>query len=153
MQIKIFTLPVSSVATSEAELNHFLRSHKIFNFDKEFVENKANSFWTIWIQYEEYDGQNEIDNLGKQKIKSKIDYKEKLAPEIFEIFAKLREIRKQIAINDGVAIYVVFTNSELESIALLDEITLEKVKAIKGIGSKRLEKYAAPLVEIYNKEK
>ena len=64
MQIKIFSLPVYSSETVETELNLFLRSHKIFNFDKEFVEDKTNSFWTIWIQYDEYD---ETSNSEKSK--------------------------------------------------------------------------------------
>jgi len=147
MQIKTFKLNVISNDKTEIELNLFLRSHKIYHLEKTFVESGNNSFWAILIQYEHY-GDYSTDKTPK--IKSKIDYKEKLEPAVFEIFAKLREIRKKIAIENGVAVYVVFTNEELANIALLEEINLQNIQDIKGIGKNRIDKYGKFLVEQYN---
>lgn len=148
MQVKTFIISVSSNQNSENELNLFLRSNKIFNLEKDFVANGINSYWAVWVQYDNF-GEKSANNSTK-RIKSKIDYKEKLDPAIFEIFAKLREIRKKIAIENGVAVYIVFTNEELENIALLDKISVENMLTIKGVGQKRIEKYGKKLVELYN---
>ncbi len=151
MQIAIFTLPAFSGEKEQEQLNLFLRSHKIFSLEKEFVNDGASSYWSVWIQY---DGFKTVDAQNmKAKKKSKIDYKEVLEPDIFLIFSRLREIRKEIAIEDGVAVYIVFSNEELAQIAALDEITVSNIKKIEGIGEKRAEKYGRKLIEKFNQTK
>ena len=79
----------------------------------------------------------------------KTDYKKVLSEKEFEIFSKLREIRKQLAIKDAVQAYLVFTDEELANIARLPNIELGKLISIKGIGEKKVEKYGKPLLEMY----
>ena len=43
----------------------------------------------------------------------KVDYKEVLKPEEFEVFSRLRDWRKTVAEQEGVPVYVVFTNEQL----------------------------------------
>jgi superfamily II DNA helicase RecQ len=43
----------------------------------------------------------------------KIDYREKLSPEDFDVFSKIREIRKQLAAADSVPVYTICTNEQL----------------------------------------
>ena len=45
--------------------------------------------------------------------KNKVDYKEILTPEQFAVFARLRELRKEIASREAVPVYTIFTNEQL----------------------------------------
>jgi len=150
MQIKVFTIPVFSNEQDTEELNTFLRSHRVLSIEKEFVNNTIHSFWTVWIRYDNFFETNTEPSILKNKNKkSKIDYKEILDSDTFQIFSKLREIRKKLAIDDGVAVYIVFTNDELAKIAGLEEISAENIKKIKGIGEKRISNYANQLVLMF----
>ena len=74
--------------------------------------------------------------------KTKVDYREVLDEATFKIFSKLREIRKKIATDEGLPAYAIFTDEELSNIAKLEEIAASKIQTIKGIGEKKVEKYA-----------
>jgi len=63
----------------------------------------------------------------------------------------LRVIRKELAIQDAVPAYAVFTDAELAELCKLTEITSQTVKNIKGIADKRMEKYGIALTELYAK--
>jgi superfamily II DNA helicase RecQ len=43
----------------------------------------------------------------------KVDYKEVLKPEEFEVFSRLRDWRKAVAEKEGVPVYVVLSNEQL----------------------------------------
>jgi hypothetical protein len=45
MQLKLFILPVKNLSAAEAEMNAFLRSHRVLAVKKEFVADGENSFW------------------------------------------------------------------------------------------------------------
>jgi len=45
MQLKLFILPVKNLAAAEAEMNVFLRSHRVLAVKKEFVSDGEDSFW------------------------------------------------------------------------------------------------------------
>ena len=80
--------------------------------------------------------------------KEKIDYKNVLEAHVFEVFSKLRVLRKQIAENDAVPAFAVFTHAELASIAKLESITPKTLLTINGIGDKRVDKYGKLLCEM-----
>jgi superfamily II DNA helicase RecQ len=90
--------------------------------------------------------------MPEQPPKEKIDYIKVLEPEIFARFSKLREIRKKIASDDGVSAYVVFTDAELAEMAKLPELTISKIKSIRGVGDKKAEKYGAAIIKTFNAE-
>ena len=45
MKLKLFILPVKNLAAAEAEMNAFLRAHRVLAVKKEFVADGENSFW------------------------------------------------------------------------------------------------------------
>jgi hypothetical protein len=47
MQLKLFILPVKNLDAAEAEMNAFLRSHRVLTVKKEFVADGENSFWRL----------------------------------------------------------------------------------------------------------
>ena len=64
-----------------------------------------------------------------------------------ELFDKLRAIRKQIADQNGVPAYVVFTDATLRAMAQYRPQTEDGLLAISGVGIKKMEKYGRVFLE------
>ncbi len=137
MQVQVFYISVIENKQQTEEMNAFLRGHKVIDIDKQFVNNGINSFWSFCVRY--IDGALPAE---KQQKVEKTDYRTILTEAQFSIFSKLRHIRKQLAEADAIPAYAVFTDDELSKMAQLNEINSHNIKAIKGIGEKRIEKYA-----------
>ncbi len=71
-----------------------------------------------------------------------MDYKQILDDATFQKFSKLREIRKKVAADEGIPAYAVFTDEELAGLAKLDIITQKNMLSVKGIGDKKVERFA-----------
>ncbi len=140
MQIKIFTIPIDAEENLTEEMNHFLRSHKIINVKSELAPAGSNSCWTFCVTYL-LSGASEEQSDGKRR-SGKTDYKEVLEPDAFERFSRFRKIRKQIAEEEAVPAYAVFTDAELAELANLPELTKGTMQKIPNIGKKKVEKYA-----------
>ena len=69
-------------------------------------------------------------------------YKHILDDATFEKFSKLREIRKKVAADEGIPAFAVFTDEELAGLARLDKITQKGMVSVKGIGDKKVERFA-----------
>jgi ATP-dependent DNA helicase RecQ len=67
---------------------------------------------------------------------------------VTHLFSKLRIYRKQLAENDTVPAYAVFTDAELAEIAKLESITHKNLLTINGIDEKRVEKYGKQICEM-----
>ena len=85
-------------------------------------------------------------DAGCAERKLRVDWKEKLEPNVFERFAKLRERRKKIAAEDGVPPYMVMTDSQLAEAAKPDALTLDVLRRIEGFGEMRIKKYGERLL-------
>jgi superfamily II DNA helicase RecQ len=81
------------------------------------------------------------------RAKRGVDYKEVLSAEDFAVFAKLRDLRKEMAEKEGVPPYAVFTNEQLAAMVTTKADTQAALAKIDGIGSARIEKYAAAFLE------
>jgi hypothetical protein len=51
MQLKLFVLPIKNLEAAEAEMNGFLRGHRVLAVKKEFVADGENSFWSFCVEY------------------------------------------------------------------------------------------------------
>lgn len=145
MQIKVFNISVFDKGEQTEELNKFLRSHSIIDIEKHLISEGQYSLWTFCVRYKE-------NSKTETQLKPKIDYKEILDDSVFKVFSILRACRKKLAEQNGVPVYAIFTNEELANIAKLDNINIENLKKINGIGSKKLEKYGKPIIEMYQNE-
>ena len=97
MQLKVFMVPVKSAEAIEPEMNAFLRGHRVISVRKEFVSDGENSFWTFCVEY-----LNAALPSGPFAGKGpKVDYREVLKPEEFEVFSRVREWRKAVAADKG----------------------------------------------------
>ncbi len=145
MQIKLFTIPINNINDYNEELNLFLRTHKIIQLEKHLVQTENSYNWCFFISYLGSDVSTKFSSTKK-----KIDYKEILSEAEFKKFSTFREIRKQIAKEQGVSAYIVFTDAELAEITKLTELSISNMKKINGIGDKKLEKYGTEFLKKYN---
>lgn len=140
MQIKLFTIPINSVEDYNEELNRFLRGNRIIEIEKHLIQAATGVYWCLYVSYAPV-------AYTEPGTKEKIDYRSVLSNEQFAIFSALREIRKKIANDENLSAYLIFTDAELSEIAQLSEITLSKLKSIKGIGDKKADKYGTLLIK------
>jgi len=134
MQIKIFTVPIIGGERLNEEMNSFLRSKKVLQIEKEFLDSSSSPAWSFCITYLE-------ESFTKSKGRTKIDYKEVLDANSFDRFSQMRVIRKKMAQDEAIPAYAIFTDAELAALAKIEEISVAKMKKIKGIGAKKIEKY------------
>ena len=145
MQIKLFVIPIFNGESEEQELNKFLRSHKVLHTDRNLINTEQGVFWCFCVSYLE--GSKVKGNEKTYSKKEKVDFKEVLGQATFERFSRFREIRKQIAQDEGIPAYAVFTNNELAEIAKLKtNATLADLRKIDGIGAKKVSKYGVPFL-------
>ena len=143
MQLKLFTIPVSDTGVFTEELNRFLRANKILEVENHLISNEKGASWCFCIKYIESAWTNNPAD------RPRTDYKNELDEETFLVFSKLRQIRKQLAIEDAVPAYAICTDQELASMAKLKELTTEKLLTVKGFGEKKLEKYGKRLMQLF----
>ena len=84
--------------------------------------------------------------------RNRVDYRETLDPEEFVVFAKLRELRKQIAQVKAVPIYMVFTNEQLSQMVQARATTRSDLERIAGVGDARIEKYPPRFLDFLNRQ-
>lgn len=89
---------------------------------------------------------------AKSAPRNRVDYKEILSPEDFELFAKLRELRKELAAEEAVPVYAVCTNEQLAEIAKQKPETVADLKKIDGLGKAKMEKYGERLAAAVDRE-
>lgn len=138
MQIKLFTIPVGDSGGALQEMNAFLRGNKILEVENKLIGNDNGAYWCFCVRYIE----RTLAESGGEKDGKKVDYKKILDETTFEKFSKLREIRKKVAADEGISAFIIFTDEELVELAKLDEITEKAMLGIKGIGEKKVGRYA-----------
>jgi len=142
MKIKFFTIPINAVESFEKEINAFLSTHEVVETEKHLMQSAGQAYWCIYVVYT--DSKSYIYNDSSAP---KIDYKSILTTPEFERFEKLRIIRKELSKDDAVSAFLIATNEEIAEIAKLENLTLAKLKKIKGFGEKKAEKYGKRIIE------
>src|SRR5271154_2101363 len=104
MALKFFTIPIRNPSQGEEELNAFLSSHRVLTVDRRFVDQGENSCWTVCVDFLTGSPNRGGQAFGK---KERINYREVLPPQEFAVFAKLRDLRKQVAQAEGVPVYTI----------------------------------------------
>jgi superfamily II DNA helicase RecQ len=145
MPYKFFQIPTRGCDQSEHALNSFLCNHRVLSVARQFVDVGENSYWCFCVDYLESASAGKAKQAGRR---SQVDYKELLAPDEFALFAKLRELRKELAQSEAVPVYSIFTNAQLADIVRKRTTSKESLRAIGGLGEARIEKYGLRVVEI-----
>ena len=142
--LKFYTIPILNYDPFEQEMNSFISSHRVLKIEKRFSETAEGVFWCICIEY--LKGGNA--NSESRNKANKTNYKEVLTEDQFKKFTELREIRKEIAKEETLPAYAVFTDEELAGISKLEEISLKKIKSVEGIGEKKVERYGQKFLDL-----
>ena len=134
MAFKFFQIPVRDSLAVEAELNTFLRSHRVLAVERRWVDLGQDSFWSMCVDYVDGEARPGFDPRNKGRAK---DYKELLNPEDFAVFAKLRDLRKEISQAEAVPVYTIFTNEQLARMVEGRVSSSSSLEAIAGVGDAR----------------
>jgi superfamily II DNA helicase RecQ len=146
MPYAFFRIPAAPEPGAVESLNAFMRSHSVLAVQREWVSAADASFWAFCVQYQEAAAASAKAAGGG----AKVDYKELLTDEQFQKFAKLRNLRKELADKEGVPVFAVFTNEQLAEIVKTNANDKTKLKAIAGIGEARVEKYGEAVLAVVN---
>ena len=150
MQVKLFSIPAFGASDVLDELNTFLRSNRVLEIKKEFVAGTMGEYWAFCITY--LPNNNPLPSSSSGDRREKIDYRALLSDAEFERFSLLRKIRKQVADDDAVPPYAVFTDAEIAELSHNEELTVPVMKNVAGIGKKKIEKYGAIVCDLYNRQ-
>ena len=148
MPLKFFHIASRDSTSMEVELNSFLSRHRVVTVERRFVECGIDSFWALCVDYLLGEPGSGVNHGAPGRAERKIDYKELLTPEQFEIFAKLRDLRKQVAEKDAVPVYAIFTNEQLAAMVQKLPNSRAELREIDGIGEAKVEKYAEPFLAL-----
>ncbi|MBV8358807.1 MAG: RecQ family ATP-dependent DNA helicase, partial [Deltaproteobacteria bacterium] len=64
-----------------------------------------------------------------------------------ELFQKLRELRRQIAAERGVAAFVILHDSTLRELARIQPTTVEMLRSVRGLGDRKIADFGARFLE------
>ncbi|MBA4299349.1 MAG: helicase [Cyclobacterium sp.] len=146
MQIKLFTIPLTDDGSAQDEMNRFLQAQKIVKIESQFISESGGAMWCFCVSFlSNCQGSQASYPPGK-----KVDYKNLLSEEAFQRFSKLRDIRKELASEDAVPAYAVFTDVELSEMAKSENLDATSILGIRGIAGKRFEKYGKAMLEKYS---
>ena len=150
MPIKSFIVPVMNSAWAEDALNGFVSSHRVLSVERRWVDQGSNSFWAVWVEYLEVSSKPAPNGAPGTAAKKKVDFKERLSPEDFDVYLQLRALRKELAAEEGLALYAVFNNEQLAQIVERRARTTAGLQSIPGIGEARAEKYGPRVFALLN---
>ncbi|HHU35981.1 MAG TPA: hypothetical protein GXZ47_01995 [Treponema sp.] len=138
-----FVSPFGEPSVCE-ELNHFLRAHRIINVEKRLVDGERGTGWLFLIEYSTV-----LKNEAVQS-KERIDYRAILNDQEFALFDRLRQLRKELADQHGVPVYVIFTNEHLATLVKKPPKTEKDLKELPNVGEARVKQYGAPFLKLFN---
>jgi len=141
-QFKTFVLPRCSDEESEREMNVFLRSHTVLSVAKTYDDG----VWTFCVEWQE-GVKAEPEGRGR-RFSERIDYMKVLSPEKFAVFARLRDVRRELAKEAAVPPFTVATDAQLAEMARLESPTLAEIGSIDGFGESRLKSYGEALLAV-----
>jgi superfamily II DNA helicase RecQ len=143
MSLHCFAIPALRPEPAQGELNAFLAGARVLSLQRELVADGASSFWAICVEVADGPGPlpQALRAADGRRSGGPIDYKQILSPEEFDLFAALRDWRKQAAQSEGLPLYSVFSNEQLAEIARRRVDSKAALAAIEGIGAARVAKY------------
>lgn len=143
MQLRFFTIPVHGGDAAADELNRFFGSHRIVAVERSFIQDGANSAWSLCVSFDPAgEGRPQTGKRGR------IDYREVLNEQDFAVFARLRTLRKDLADREGIPAYALFTNEQLAEMVQRRVQTQTALREIPGIGEARVEKYGEAFLNL-----
>ena len=138
MPFQLFQYPLPADGTLQ-DLNRFLAQHRVAMVSHHVVHTPGGAMLVFVVETVG----TETASGGKR---GRVDYRDILDPDDFEIFRKLREARKRLAEAEGVPVYAVFSNAQLAEIAQARCSKAADLLAIEGIGQARVDRYGETIL-------
>ena len=138
MPFEFIQIPATGLGAAKEVLNQLVRERRIVSIRKEFVAHGDDSFWAFCLEY--------LDGGGSARDRftpEKLDYKVILSPVDFAVFDRLRKLRKELAEQEAVPAYAIFTNEQLAEMVRKKVSSLTQLGEVAGVGTARVEKYGA----------
>lgn len=153
MRLHFVPVPVHDGGEAEAELNQFLATHRILAVDRQLIADGPRSTWAVCITYAPGTAKDAAllapaTGDKRRTDPRRVDYRDELPSDEFQVFAKLRELRKKLSERDGVPPYALFTNEQLAEMVRRKVRTLTELSQIDGIGPARQEKYGRAFLDL-----
>ena len=148
MALKFFIVPVRDLDAAEDELAAFVRNHRVLAIERHWVDQGSESFWAVCVDFLDTTSGGRAVASRQTTQRNKVDYKEVLSEKEFAIFARLRDLRKEIAQIEAIPVYTVFTNSQLAQIVQQRVRSVTDLSKIDGVGAARIEKYADRIISL-----
>ena len=145
MKFHFVTVPIHGGDPVEEELNRLLASHRVVAVDRQLVSDGARSAWVNCITY--VDEEN-VAGADAGKKPPRVDYRDLLPDAEFQVFARLRDLRKRLSEQEGVPPYALFTNEQLAEMVRKKVRSPSELAKIDGVGAARLEKYGRAFLEV-----
>jgi superfamily II DNA helicase RecQ len=103
--------------------------------------------WTVTMSVLVDYSETDANPKPAKAASSRVDYREVLQPDEFDRYVRLRELRKQLAEDEAIPPYAIFTNEQLAELAKIDSPSKEKMSQIPGVGKARMTKYSDRFLE------
>ncbi len=139
MKYKFFAIPARNPELAEDALNAFCSQHRISFIDKHLVADGADSFWSICITWLEGEAAPSMSAINRSK--PTVDYKLILNETDFSLYLELRNFRKDLADQQNVPPYALFTNDQLAAMVQKRVNSKAELMQIAGVGKSRIDKY------------
>ena len=148
MQVRFFQIPTTGCEAVEAEMNAFLRSHRILKVDRELVQRESSPCWAVCVEYMHGAAAVGPGGRGSQRTDDRrVDYKAVLSEGDFAVFSMLRDLRKTLAEAEGVPAYAIFTNEQLAKFAQSRAQSQADLQKVDGVGEAKIEKYGRRVLD------
>lgn len=137
MKIRIITIAFDEQTQTfnDTVVNNFCLNKKVHNINTEFFSQNNKTFWTVAITYDE------ILKPEKNKTIELTEIQKKL-------YQQLKQWRFNRAAKDGIPVFLVAKNIQLEEIIKNKCMSLECLKNIKGIGTGKASKYGKEIINL-----
>lgn len=146
MALRFFAVPARGCETVERELNSLLAGHKIVSVRKRFIERGENSYWAICVDYL---GVASSDSATTNAVaRNRVDYKSVLPAHEFAVYSQLRDLRKAIAGEESVPVYVLFSNEQLAQMVQRRCRNRSDLLEIEGLSEGKVDKYLERLMPV-----
>ena len=139
LSVKIITVPFDAEKEvfQDEILSHFLVNKRVRMLQPQFFQNQGRPYWTVFVEYESV--------LSKAET---LPAKEALNDTQQALFKKLREWRKDTADQNGVPVFILATNAQLEAIVHRMPTSLEAIRQIQGFGKKKVEQHGRDIISL-----
>lgn len=139
MSVKIITVPFDPEREvfEDETLTLFLANKRVRSLQPQFFQNRGRPYWTVFIEYEPV--LSTAENLPAKEVLNDTQQ---------ALFRKLREWRKEKADQDGVPVFILATNAQLEQIVIRMPTSLEAIRQIQGFGKKKVEQHGRDILAL-----